>query len=238
MKRMLLRVTISIISILAIMAIYNYLDIHIFRKSLVKNYIDDSYLRPNFVAEFEKLKKEKEIETTTADSMKDLTLEEVISKHSSWIIGQRDVSLLREEWHFTMYDHLKLKKPEQAEILFRQYLQIKNEEILSIKKLEENFAKINENLLKENKNIKDGNYYKKFQTQYNAKMKLIDQTKEAMYNRKIELFGNELYSELYDLSTEFVGQVRNRLMYEYNLTETELDDVAKDDLSNKLLLMP
>ena len=239
MKRTLINISIFLIAVVIIVSTYNYLDVHIFRKSLVKNYVDDSYLRPNFVAEFEKLKDKKEPESESVDSMiEDIPLEDIIVESSVWVIGGRDVSMIREEWHFKMFDYLKSKNPENAEKIFKRYLEIKNEEILSLKKLESNFGKISRDLLAQNNNVKDSNYYKKYQTQLKAKDKLMEQTQSVMQYKKVEVFGKDQFEELTFLSKEFLGNVGHRLIHEYNFTETEVQEIDKDYLSNRLLFMP
>lgn len=241
MKKIIFNLVKFCIFLVVVISIYNYLDMNFFRKSVKQAYIDESYLRPNFVDEFRKLERKKEeVPPKTIDAMEmdELSLEDLVAKNSQWYIGEKDLSGLREEWNYKVFDFVKKKYGDRAEDVFREYIAIKSNEIKAIQKLEENFINLTNELLKKSNNVKDSKYYKKFYSQLKAKEQLMEQTREVMKNKKVEVFSKEGFTELEKLSEEFLFNVNQRLVEEYSFTEVEVVNVKTNVLLGKLLLVP
>lgn len=230
MKKYIIRFIYFVIGLFLFVAVFNYLEMNFFRKSLKENYIDETYLRPNFVDEFKKLKKRNTEDSMLADSQKNF--DDFIVDKSKWIVADKDISSLREEWHYRLYDFIKAKFPEDAESIFKDYLEIKNQEVESMKKLEENFLKVKKELKDKYNGVEDGRFYKDLHKQIHAKKQLGEQTRNALMERKKEILGNKVSSEIIELRKQFTLKVNHRLMYEFNLTEIEAIQ-AKSEMLHK-----
>lgn len=220
MRKIVLNIVAGISALLVLIAVINYLDVHFFRKSIKEYYIDESYMRPNFMAEFDKLK-EKQV---TEDAMRyedEQDIDEFIAEKSKWVLAGKDISTLREEWHYRLFDFMKKKNPAKAEALFKKYLKIKNEEVESMKKLEDNFSKVKKELKEKYGDAKNSQFYKELHKQINAKKELREQTRDALMAQKQELLGDKTSKQIIELRKKFTQTIDQRLMYEFNLTENE-----------------
>ncbi|MBD64034.1 MAG: hypothetical protein CME62_02430 [Halobacteriovoraceae bacterium] len=224
MKKKLLVFLIFVLCGLFIIAVFNTIQFSA-KEDYLKTVIEETYFKPRVFSELTKSSPQK---AYPVDSQK-LNLNQLIEKNSTWKLEFIDLTLIREDWHYQLYDYLKRKNVENPDQVLREYFTMKQFEIENLRSTEQHFEFMLDEYLERNENRKDAGYYKLFQKQLKIRKKREEEIEAQIREAKIELFGRH-YPVLVKLNNLFNQNLNERLATEYNFKPSEIEDFRKKAL--------
>lgn len=225
MKKALI-VIIIIILVLSVIAVVNTVQFYSIGKDITKTVASSK--APSYTpVEISNLYK-KDVYTAEAE---DISVEKIISVNSSWEVEFADLTMLREELHFKIYDFVKSKNFNKADSIIKKYFEIKAYEIEEISEIENEFKENVQFALDESDGIKDEKYFRKFRILIKDKRNNVRKVTENSRTQKINLFG-KYYTQLDGIANKFQSNFDESLARDYNLSVEEIKLVREKSIKD------